>query len=135
MSPNQLTARDLANCRLFITKKLLPLIGRKREWLIEQNLVDFSLQLSHKETELNSIASRLAIMEIQEIVTDLSEVGKRLEKATNKVEAAIQELKDINKILGILTSFVNIFRTILQGQPIVAIAQFINDIDRLSARA
>jgi hypothetical protein len=136
MSQNKLTARDLAQYRLFITKKLLPLIGNRREQLIgNPNGVDLSFQLSQKETELNSIASRLAITEIKEILTDLSEAGKRIEKVTNKVEAAIAELKDINKIIGILTSFVNLFRTILGGQPIVAIAKFINDIDRLSARA
>ncbi|MEC4814948.1 MAG: hypothetical protein SAK29_16955 [Scytonema sp. PMC 1069.18] len=135
MSQNKLTPRDLAQYRSFITRKLLPLIARRREQLIQENFVDLSFKLSHKETELNSIVSRLAITEIQEIVTDLSNVGTRLEQVTNKVEAAIAELKDINKVIGVLTSFVNIFRTILGGQPIAAIAQFINDIDRLSARA
>ncbi|MBP5975592.1 hypothetical protein HW132_23355 [Brasilonema sp. CT11] len=92
-----------------------------------------SLEISKWVTTLNNRLNKIALGQIDEIVTDLQQPAKRIEKVTQKLDAAIEELKEPNKFVEILTNLTNLVSVILSPTSgLVKIAGIINQLDKLA---
>ncbi len=115
------------------TEMILKIVKLIRKVKLERKLE----QLSIFETKLLGYANTLKTLQMREILTDLQEPGNRIKAVTNKLEDAIQELQEINKLIGILSRVVDlvgkIVSTIAIGNPPVVIATLLNGLEKLSA--
>lgn len=129
---------NLEECRV--------LIGNFQK-LIEQRMNDLPpnsqqalSELSKYHTMLGGYANDLSVGIMNNILTDLDAPGQRIKFVTSKVEKAIQKLQQINKLLGIVSSLVDIFGKIAAAavsgrQPLVAISSLLDGLENLSAEA
>ena len=115
------------------TEMILKIVKLIRKVKLERKLE----QLSIFETKLLGYANTLKTLQIKEILTDLQEPGKRIKAVTNKLEDAIEELQEINKLIGILSRVVDLVGNIVHGiavaNPPVVIATLLNGLEKLSA--
>jgi hypothetical protein len=72
-----------------------------------------SLKIAEREESLQKIANELNLALLSEVVADIQEPGNKIITATNNVNAAITQLQDINKFLGILAAFISMASTIV----------------------
>ncbi|KAB8321089.1 hypothetical protein SD81_006210 [Tolypothrix campylonemoides VB511288] len=120
---------ELEECKDMIFK----IVRLIRKMKLERHLE----QLENFETELIRHASILTDLQFKEILTDLKEPGDRIKAVTNKLEDAIEELQQINQLIGILSGVLDlvgkIVSTIAAGNPPVVIATLLNGLEKLSA--
>ncbi len=124
---------NLKECRTLIGKFQKLIQQRMNELPPNQS---FS-ELSHYYTKLVGYENEISVGIMKDILTDLDAPGQRITIVTSKVENAIQKLQQIDKLLGIVSSLVNIFGTIAAavsgGKPLVAIGSLLNGLESLSA--
>ncbi len=115
------------------TEMILKIVRLIRKLKLERKLE----QLSIFETKLNGYANTLKTLQIKEILTDLKEPEKRIKAVTKKLENAIEELQEINQLIGFLSGVVDlvgkIVSTIALANPPVVIATLLNGLEKLSA--
>ena len=71
------------------------------------------LKIAEREESLQKIADDLNLVVLSEVVADIQEPGNKIITATNNVNEAIAQLRDINKFLGILAAVINMGSTIV----------------------
>lgn len=130
-----LNSSELKECHARIIR-LVKLINEQRLELVTKSKISQadSLEISKMVTTLNSSLNKIAIGQIDEIRTDLREPAERIEKVTDKLQSAIQELEDFKKFLKILTGFVNLVGAILSPASggLAKIAAVVNQLDNLT---
>ena len=73
-------------------------------------------EIENKENFLKDIFDDLKWGILKEIIeTDLKEPKKEIEMATNNVDTAISQLKDANKLIGILGTLTAVATTIIEA--------------------
>jgi HPt (histidine-containing phosphotransfer) domain-containing protein len=88
------------------------------------------------EFALLEAAKRLATSATAAVLTDLQNPGAKIEEATGKLIRALQELQQINKIIGVVAAVVNVFAAIVgavttPGLP--GVAKIIGAFDEVSS--
>lgn len=128
---------DLEECRSLMSN-FQNLIQQRMEELPTNSQQALS-ELSKYHTMLGGYENKLSVGIVKDILTDLDEPRQRITIVTSKVENAIQKLQQIDKLLGIVSSLVNIFGTIAAavsgGKPLVAIGSLLDGLENLSAEA
>lgn len=126
---------ELEDCKQMIFKTVSVIRAQKLK--LRQEPEKFT-KMSTLETQLIGDANTIATWQIRDIITDLYEPRNRIETVTKNVEYAINKLRDFNKLISILTSFVNLFGKIVGavsgGLSVVAISSLLDEIDQLSAQ-
>lgn len=130
-----LDSSDLKECNSRIIQLVESINDQRLELVAKSKITQAdSLEISKWVTTLNSRLNEIALGQIQEIETDLDEPAKRIEKVTDKLQSAIQKLEDFNKLITILTNFVNLVGAILTPASggLVKIADVLNKLDKLT---
>lgn len=129
MIVDTLNSSELEECKQRL-KQVVNSINNKR---VELSLAD-SLEISKRLTRLNSLISRIAIRQIDEIVTDLEQPKERIREVTGKLGAAIEELEEVNKFVQILTNLTNLVSAILKPASggLVKIAAIVDQLNNFT---
>jgi DNA repair exonuclease SbcCD ATPase subunit len=135
MVVSSLKSSELKECHDRISQVVKSINVQRLELVTKSKITQAdSLEISKWVTTLNSRLNKIAIGQIDEIRTDLREPAERIEKVTEKLQSAIQELEDFNKFLKILTGFVNLLGAILSPASggLAKIAGVVNQLDNLT---
>lgn len=126
---------ELKECNSRIVRLVESINAQRLELVTKSKITQAdSLEISKLVTTLNSRLNEIALGQIHEIETDLDEPAKRIEKVTDKLQSAIQKLEDFNKLITILTNFVNLVGAILTPASggLAKIADVLNKLDKLT---
>ncbi len=133
---DSLTTQEFQQCRnqLLAFLKEAPM---KRIKLLEQKKINEKQfnQLSVQELEYVRILNLLITKFINDVLTDISEPGKKIDEAATKLKNTLQSLEDFNHSLQVLTLGIELVSNILlavQSGP-GAIAKIINVINQIGA--
>jgi DNA repair exonuclease SbcCD ATPase subunit len=135
MVVSSLKSSELKECHDRIRQVVKSINDQRLELVTKSKITQAdSLEISKWVTTLNSRLNKIALGQIDEIRTDLREPKQRIEKVTEKLQSAIQELEDFNKFLKILTGFVNLVGAILSPASggLAKIAAVVNQLDNLT---
>jgi hypothetical protein len=115
---------------------LIPIIQQKRFKLFGGGKLapeDF-LAIARYERRLLDFVDDLSLIVFQEIMTDLQEPGKKLQKSTEAAQAAIGRIEETLRLLNILKSFVNLIGAVVLAVKLGTPATLIglsNELDKL----
>ncbi|NJR73031.1 MAG: hypothetical protein HC773_03655 [Scytonema sp. CRU_2_7] len=104
-----LKLNELTDCHQRI-RRVVQLINNHRLELVTMSKLSQadSLEISKMVTTLNSRLSTIALGQIDEILTDLQQPRKRIEIVTDKLNAAVKKLEELNEFIKILASLVDL---------------------------
>ena len=138
MDNMSLTTTDLMN----LVNSLLDLVKfstqhrgdllRKKQINRDQNANIFDFEL-----RLLSLANQAANSDINEIITDIKDVGKVLTETTKDLQAVIDKLNSYNQISQTFAKVVNIFSRISQaiaGGTIAIIEALVQELNNIGSR-
>jgi hypothetical protein len=87
------------------------------------------------QSDLIQKAAEINGRTIRDLLSDLDQPKQRLQKAIAQAEEVIKNLKEINRVLGIVATLIEVFNKISLGLAsggIVLIESLVNSIDQIS---
>jgi hypothetical protein len=114
---NTLTKDQLRFLKKGISALVQQSISTRNKLWNEGKITELEInEIENKENVLQRLFEELNWAMLKETInTDLEEPGQKIMTATNNVNAAITQLEDINKFIGILGTFINIASTIIMA--------------------
>jgi DNA repair exonuclease SbcCD ATPase subunit len=133
MNLHLLLREDIAFSADFLLT-LSELLGDYRTSKPELTLEE-SRRIRALQTDLIQKASDLNGQTIRDLMADLEEPKKRLQQAIAKAEEVIKNLKEVNRVLGIVATLIEAFNRISLGLAsggLVLIESLVKSIDELA---
>lgn len=135
---NRLLIRDELKDNVRLLRKTAQAINDfKFSQSIDEKITDEEFdKLTVEENKIRALADALIRKIFQSIVTDIKTPGNKIQQTVGKVNDALGELEEINKILNIASKVINLFTTItltISTGNIAQIDTIIKQIDNLLA--
>jgi len=133
----KLTLKELVQHRDLIFQ-LARALDRRRVELFFADKIDREefKELGLEQRKLLAIVDDYILGILKEIETDIEQPGEQINSATTSVENAINQLEEVNKMLGIVGEVVNLFTGIIGAvsnlNPLATISNILDRIRRLT---
>jgi len=88
-------------------------------------------KLSVEERKIRDLIDELTLKLFESIVTDIKTPGDKIQQTIGKVNDALGELEEVNKILGIASKVINLFTTVTLAASTGNVAQISTIIEQI----